>query len=105
MATELILREIVERIRDIKSEAMRPIEFWMCDQLANYLIEVSEHTEVKDGTIVIKAENYTFKLKFGHLITMKRDVYNQLISFCDSEEEVYRDDPNIPTKEKRVEVL
>lgn len=105
MATNLILNEIAERIRMISSNAGGTVDVWLCDQFLNYIIDVSNTTSVKNGMLVVEAERFAFKFKCEHLIKNDKNYYNQLILFSDSGEEVYRYDPNISVKEKKVEIL
>ena len=105
MTRKLILKEVVERIRKVSSEETWSVDWWLSDEIVNYLIEVSDKRSVEDGVFIIKVEIYMFKFKFEHLLNGSKSYYNQLISFSESEQEVYKYDPYTSTKKKRAEVL
>lgn len=103
--TNLIIKEIAEKIRKVNSESTRPVDIWLCDQIANHIIDLGNDIKVENGAIVVKVEQYKFIMHFGHLLSNSQTYRNQLISFSDSEEEVYSFEPYVSEKEKRVEIL
>lgn len=105
MKSTFIFKEIVKELRSISSETAGKTDIWICDQLVNYIIEINNKLEVKDGTMIIYVADYVFNFKFGHMLRDNNNYYNHLISFKDSEEEVYKYEVNISDNEKEVKVL